>query len=157
MTLYLDCEVEIPKELDLEGDYNLITDKALSLLNLENYLKDGEIDVLITDNPGIRELNKSHRGVDSETDVLSFPGFEFISPGEFSAPINEDILGDIAISLDKAISQGEEYGHSLRREMGFLFCHGLLHILGFDHETDSDRIIMENWQKEILDSAEIKR
>ena len=99
-----------------------------------------EINVLLTDNPGIREINRELRGVDRETDVLSFPMFE-LTPGEFPEDVSNLLdpgssllpLGDMALSVEKIKSQAEEFGHSQEREIGYLTVHSVLHLLGYDH------------------------
>ena len=99
-----------------------------------------EINVLLTDNQGIREINRDLRDVDRETDVLSFPMFEF-TPGEFPEDVSDLLdpgscllpLGDMALSVEKIKSQAEEFGHSQEREIGYLTVHSVLHLLGYDH------------------------
>ena len=99
-----------------------------------------EINVLVTDDAGIREINKTSRHIDSATDVLSFPMFE-LAPGELPAdwPEYEDPdtgmvpLGDMCISLERAMAQAKEFGHTTRREVGYLTIHSMLHLLGYDH------------------------
>ena len=119
---------------------------------LINELFDGpaEVSVTFTDDVHIRELNKQYRDIDKSTDVLSFPLGE---NGEYD--INHDtgakILGDIVISIDHAEAQAEEYGHSLKREIAFLTAHSMLHLFGYDHMTDEERIQMEEMQEEILE------
>ncbi|MDO4743801.1 MAG: rRNA maturation RNase YbeY [Clostridia bacterium] len=122
-----------------------------------------EISVMFTDNEEIRQLNRKHRGIDRATDVLSFPLFEYDEDGniieeylDFS-PSGEMVLGDIVISLERANEQAEEYGHSFEREIGFLTVHSMLHLFGFDHETQEDEEEMFGYQKEILDKMELYR
>lgn len=99
-----------------------------------------EINVLVTNNEGIRTINRTSRNIDSPTDVLSFPMFQF-TPGELPQNWSEYLdpetgmcaLGDMCISLERAESQAQEYGHSLRREVGYLTIHSMLHLLGYDH------------------------
>ena len=99
-----------------------------------------EINVLLTDNQGIREINRDLRDVDRETDVLSFPMFE-LTPGEFPEDVSDLLdpgssllpLGDMALSVEKIKSQAEEFGHSQEREIGYLTVHSVLHLLGYDH------------------------
>ena len=99
-----------------------------------------EINVLVTDDAGIQMINKTSRDIDRPTDVLSFPMFEFI-PGdppadwvEFQDPATGLVpLGDMCISLQRAEAQAKEFGHSLRREVGYLTIHSMLHLLGYDH------------------------
>lgn len=96
----------------------------------EDFRKDAEVSVTFTDNEKIRELNRNYRNIDRATDVLSFPMFDEDYDDGLPAA-----LGDIVISLEKAKSQSEEYGHSFERECAFLTVHSVLHLLGYDHET----------------------
>lgn len=99
-----------------------------------------EVNVLVTDDAGIREINKTSRHIDSATDVLSFPMFE-LAPGELPADWTEYEdpetgmvpLGDMCISLERAMAQAKEFGHTTRREVGYLTIHSMLHLLGYDH------------------------
>ncbi len=120
-----------------------------------------EISVLFTDNYGIHEINKETRGIDNPTDVLSFPMIDFYEPGSFdfleengeeyfNSDTGELLLGDIVISLDKVLSQAEEYGHSPKREIAFLTAHSMLHLFGHDHMKDEERQEMERLQEDIL-------
>lgn len=98
-------------------------------LLFEDFQRDCEVSVTLTDDIGIRVLNREHRGTDAPTDVLSFPMFdEDFDDGELC------VLGDIVISLERAKAQAEEYGHSFEREVAFLTVHSTLHLLGYDHE-----------------------
>ena len=110
-----------------------------------------EVNITLCDDEYIHKLNKEQRNIDRPTDVLSFPFFDFDTPEVTT------ILGDIVISRDTAYRQAEEYGHSPKREFCFLAAHSALHLLGYDHETEKERIEMENKQKEILDRLNIKR
>ncbi len=99
-----------------------------------------EINVLVADNPTIKAINKAYRNIDRETDVLSFPMFQF-EPGKLPQDLSEYLdpetgllpLGDMAISYEKAKAQAEEFGHSVKRELGYLTIHSILHLLGYDH------------------------
>ena len=99
-----------------------------------------EINVLVTNNKGIRTINSASRNIDKPTDVLSFPMFDF-TPGNLPVDWNDYIdpetglcpIGDMTISLERAIAQSREFGHSLRREIGYLTIHSILHLLGYDH------------------------
>ena len=102
-----------------------------------------EINVLVADDEEIRAINKASRDIDSATDVLSFPMFPFEAgklPDDWSSYIDPETglcpLGDMAISLERAIAQSDEYGHSIRREVGYLTIHSMLHLLGYDHMDD---------------------
>ena len=106
-----------------------------------------EVSMTFTDNEGIRELNRMHRGIDRATDVLSFPMFDFEDESEEL----EGALGDIAISLERAQEQAETFGHSFEREVAFLCVHSMLHLLGYDHELgEEEDIDMRRRQSEIM-------
>lgn len=121
-----------------EKEISLIADCLSAALSAETFEYDAEISLLFTDNEGIREINRTQRNIDKPTDVLSFPMLEQDEEGVII--YDEDFiegkvfLGDIVISLEKAVAQAEEYGHSVEREIGFLAVHSLLHLLGYDHE-----------------------
>ncbi|MBR1832184.1 MAG: rRNA maturation RNase YbeY [Ruminiclostridium sp.] len=104
----------------------------------EGYTGDFEVSLTFTDNEGIREINRKYREIDRETDVLSFPmtdeGEDFTVDPETGC----FMLGDIVISLEKALTQAEEYGHSFKREVAFLAVHSMLHLLGYDHERSEE-------------------
>ncbi len=133
---------------------------GLSVMGWDNKV---DISVMFTDNEGIRTLNKEHREIDRETDVLSFPLIEYDEKGEYiesSLDYSEKgnlCMGDIVLSLEKALSQAEEYGHSFERETGFLTVHSLLHLMGYDHMTEEEEKEMFTFQKEILDKMGLKR
>ncbi len=116
---------------------------------------DCEAYILYTDDDGIRALNREHRQLDKPTDVLSFPMWE-LTPGQGLPPETAEpdtgraALGDIVISVPTARAQAEAYGHGFAREMAFLALHGLLHLLGYDHETPEDEARMRAKQEEIL-------
>ncbi len=122
------------------------------------------VNLLFTDDEGICSLNREFRGIDSATDVLSFPAYEL---GELLEDSLDEIdaeyidgrlfLGDIAVSLERAVRQAEEYGHGLVRETAFLALHGTLHLLGYDHMTEQDERQMTGKQRELLDSVSIGR
>ena len=121
---------------------------------LFNYMniKDAVMSVIIVDNNEIHKINKEYRGIDRETDVISFA----LEEGE---TIDEPVktLGDIYISIDKVYEQAKEYGHSIKRELFFLVTHGFLHLLGYDHMNKDDEEKMFKLQEEILDSYGVKR
>ena len=125
---------------------------------LINVAKDEKLEnvifnVIIVDNPTIHKLNKEYRGIDRETDVISFA----LEDDKTFNTTEVRMLGDIYISIDKVRSQAEEYGHSFKRELFFLSVHGLLHLLGYDHMKKEDEEVMFKLQDEILDSYGIRR
>ena len=115
-----------------------------------------EVSISFVNNQEMRSLNKEYRNIGKETDVLSFPLVEFIeeelnTEDEDAEYIEEEIaLGDIVISMEKAAEQSEEYGHSFKRELAFLLVHGMLHLLGYDHDEEASEGEMFDKQEEIL-------
>ena len=132
----------------------LISDCILTALKHERFDTPAEVNVLLLNNMKIQKLNKEYRDIDSSTDVLSFPMIEFKDGVYEFSDCDKDpdtgavMLGDIAISLEKAEEQAREYGHSFEREVAFLATHGLFHLLGYDHENGSDLIFEK--QEEVL-------
>lgn len=112
-----------------------------------------EMGIIFVDNTKIKELNKTYRNIDRETDVITFrlEDYAEVKDGKIK------VLGDIYISLDKAKSQSIEYGHSYLRELSFLMVHGFLHLLGYDHMNEEDEKEMFELQEEILNEYGIKR
>lgn len=156
--------VFISSDIDYEYDESfehIIKDVVQGALDYLGVKYPYELSVTFTDNQGIQEINQSERGIDSPTDVLSFPLLDFETPGDlsyverypqdyFNPENNELILGDIVISLEKMEEQAKEYGHSIKRELAFLTVHSMLHLMGYDHMEESDRIQMEKLQDDIL-------
>lgn len=144
---------------EIEASYwEAIRRTALESLRFEGFAENCEISVSIVSNAEIQSINKAFRNIDSVTDVLSFPQLTF-EEGEI-AGVNENdeiILGDIIISLDKAVSQAQEYGHSLKREIAFLTAHSMLHLLGYDHMTPEEETEMIQKQRGILNGVGISR
>ncbi|MCR4772253.1 MAG: rRNA maturation RNase YbeY [Oscillospiraceae bacterium] len=135
----------------------LIRKSIAAALKAENVRVRCEINVLLTDSEGIREINRNMRGVDKATDVLSFPMFEF-TPGAFDPedgqtdPLSRFMpLGDMALNMDRVRSQGEEYGHGEKRETAYLTVHSMLHLLGYDHEDEGEnKKLMRSREEEIM-------
>ncbi len=133
----------------------LVKRAVLAVLDFEDFGRRAEVSVTFTDNEGIHALNREYRNVDRPTDVLSFP----LSDGEdYDTDGDAVLLGDIVISLERAQTQAEEYGHSFEREVAFLTVHSMLHLLGYDHETspENERDMFAR-QDEILMSAGMTR
>ena len=110
--------------------------------------------LIIVDNEYIHELNKNYRGIDRETDVITFA---LEDEDTLIMPDDQRILGDIYISIDKAKQQAIEYGHSLLRELSFLAVHGFYHLLGYDHMTPEEEKEMFKKQEEVLEAYGIRR
>lgn len=138
MEIYLNDNQDKIK-IDTEYWYDFVI-KLSSLLELK---ENSEISITFVDNQEIQNLNKTYRNIDKATDVLSFP-FD----NSFNLPV--EVLGDIVISTEKAESQAKEYENTLNREIGFLITHGLLHLLGYDHENEEDEKEMFGLQKQLL-------
>ena len=112
-----------------------------------------EISLYFTDNEEIHRLNKEYRSIDRPTDVLSFAMDEMVAGDDFMLPPDVEephLLGDIIISTERSDAQSEEYGHSKEREVLFLFSHGLLHLLGYDHQTPEEEAVMRGKQEAAL-------
>ena len=128
-------------------------EKVLEIAIKKLKLKDIEFNIIFVDNDYIHKLNKEYRNIDRETDVISFA----LEDDNSFPTLDTKVLGDIYISIDKAKSQAEEYGHSFKREICFLAVHGFLHINGYDHMTKEYEEVMFGLQEEILNEAQITR
>lgn len=134
---------------------------AFSVLGLEGR---AAVELICTDEEEIRKVNKSERGVDSATDVLSFPMLDAIKPFtkenypfDYDAETDSVFIGSILICESVARRQAQEYGHGFEREYAYLFVHGLLHLLGYDHIADEDKKAMREREEQILSLVEITR
>ena len=148
MEIVFNLMTEAIPEHDYEKDYSTIKEKAGKLLNKS---EDLVCSVIFCDPEQIHEINRDYRNVDRPTDVISFAMQDDDSNILIEEEENE--LGDIFINTQAILDQAKEYGHSPRRESCFLFCHGLLHLLGYDHMTPEDEEVMFGLQKEILDGV----
>ena len=144
-----------PETLEVEENILQEITRAAEVVGKVYGVENSEVSITLTDNETIHALNKKYRGIDRATDVLSFALRESDEPQILNAEV--ETLGDIVISLEKAQSQAQEFGHSFLREVIFLEVHGLLHLLGYDHIEDADRIEMETEQKFIMDKLGIGR
>ena len=153
------------RRLDSVG-LNLHLRKCIrAALEAQNIPVPCEINVLVTDDEGIRAINRASRQVDAATDVLSFPMFDFTPgalPEDLSAYLDGQTgllpLGDMAISLPRAKAQAKEYGHSLKREIGYLTVHSVLHLLGYDHMDEGPmKAQMRAKEEEIMQKMDLSR
>lgn len=144
-----------------ENLQKLINDVVNAALAEQNFEHDCVVSVTLVDNNRIHEINNEFRGVDRATDVLSFPVLEFEDGKlvENCGDVFEGkyILGDVVLSLERAKEQSEEYGHSFEREVGFLICHSVLHLLGHDHENDDERNEMRRHEELTLEKLGLTR
>lgn len=164
MTIYFEEEGKGELVLDAEGLAGQVIEAAA---DYEGCPYELSVNLLLTDNVGIHRLNKEFRGIDRATDVLSFPMIEYEHAGEFDFLEKEDVyfepdtgelvLGDIAVSKERVLSQAQEYGHSVKREYAFLIAHSMLHLFGYDHMEKEERAVMEKKQREILENLGISR
>ena len=165
MTFYVENETAVELPFQVEETVRTVCE---AVLESENCPYETQVNVVLTDNSGIREMNRECRGIDRETDVLSFPNVDFEQEGVFD--IDEDreadyfdpdtgelMLGDILISVDKVMEQAQNYGHSVRREFAFLVAHSMLHLCGYDHMEEAEAKVMERKQEEILAGLGITR
>ena len=164
MTLQIDYETD--REIGIE--YEELAKKVVQkVLDMEGCPYDAQVNLVLTDNEEIQRVNSEFREIAAPTDVLSFPMIPFETPADY-AIVEEDesyfdldtdelLLGDIMISVDKVFAQAEEYGHSVTREFCFLVAHSMLHLLGYDHMTPEEAVVMENKQRTALDELGITR
>ena len=146
-------EVKVPVGIRL-----LIRRCCQAVLSTENFDKDAEVSVSFVSNEEIKNLNKIYRNKDSVTDVLSFPLTSEDGTVELNPETSAVQLGDVVISLETAVKQAQNYGHSLEREVGFLTVHSMLHLLGYDHETSQlDQRIMREKEESVLEKLGISR
>lgn len=158
MTINIEYEAE--KKLNLPYE-KIINDIVEASLDYEECPYEAEVNIILTDDEGIQEINKEFRSIDNPTDVLSFPMGDFDVPSNFERleessedyfhpETGELLLGDIVISVDKVMEQAEKYGHSMARELAFLVAHSMLHLCGYDHMEEAERELMEQRQEDIL-------
>ena len=173
MTIYYDNQTDYEFDFDYKKVANDVITKTLLH---EQFKYDVEVSITFVNEESIREINKEYRDLDKSTDVLSFPMIEYDSDYSRISERKEEmydflidvidiknpdtdeiILGDIVLCVPVIINQAKEYNHSILREYAFLIVHSMLHLLGFDHIEEDERIIMENKQNQILESLSITR
>lgn len=165
MTILLEEETEV----SFDFDYRALADEVISAAcDAEKCPYEAEVNLTLADDEAIHAINREYRGIDRPTDVLSFPMLSYETPADFShveecveenfnPDTGELLLGDIIISVNKVKEQAGSYGHSEKREYAFLILHSMLHLFGYDHETEEERGLMEARQREILDDLGITR
>ena len=166
MTLIFENEGNFELGFDPEALARQVIDQVL---DMEQCPYEAEAELILTDPENILRMNREFRGIDRETDVLSFPMTEYPVPASFdfleteagddcfNPDTGELLLGDIVISVPRAEAQAEEYGHSLRREYAFLIAHSMLHLLGYDHMSPEEAAVMEQKQEAALQALGITR
>lgn len=138
-------------KVKIEEDVKDAVEKVVSeCLKLEGLSTNYEISVSFVDNEEIKELNKEYRGIDRPTDVLSFPMEDDETSQDYTP-----ILGDIVISAEKALQQSVEFGHSFKREVAYLTAHSMFHLMGYDHETEEEKLVMRQKEKEVMKRLKI--
>ncbi len=177
MTFYVEEECRLfpevaaghPRSARGEFDLREVAGRVVeAVLAAENCPYEVQVNLLLTDNEGIRGYNKEYRGIDEPTDVLSFPGLSFVQAADFSIALateatafdpesGELLLGDIIISVERLRSQAADYGHSLKRELAFLVAHSSFHLCGYDHQDPEEARLMEEKQERILHDLGIDR
>ncbi len=164
MTVTIETEVEASFPFDHEKLARKVVAAALAH---EGFPYEAEVGLLLVSPEAIQAMNREHRQIDRPTDVLSFPMAAYGSPGDFEAleldgdnfnpDTGEAMLGDIVLNVEQVGEQARQYGHSEEREYAFLILHSMLHLFGYDHETEEEAAQMEKKQKEILDGMGIVR
>jgi len=152
-------------EVDYEFDFDYIKlyeDVCITALDVEACPYEVCVELTLTNDQNIQEINRDTRNIDKSTDVLSFPMNEYEKAADFSKiednpcafdpDSGELILGDIVLSYEHVLAQANEYGHSYEREFAFLIAHSMLHLMGYDHMVDDERIVMEKRQELIMNS-----
>jgi probable rRNA maturation factor len=137
----------VQTEVPVGPEMHRLIERVIAAAAEQERLSSGEVSILLVDDREIQRYNARYRGVDQPTDVLSFSMLEGDSLPDQGIPI---LLGDILISMPRAVSQAAEYGHSLERELGFLVVHGFLHLLGYDHDTPEAEREMFARQESVL-------
>lgn len=165
MTFCVENETEEELPFSVEETVRQVCER---ILEAEGCPYEVAVNLLLTDDRGIRELNREYRKIDRETDVLSFPNLDFEEAGVFEIPEDREadyfdpdtgelFLGDVCISVNRMREQAESYGHSLKREFAFLVAHSMYHLCGYDHMEDTAARVMEQKQEDILEAMGITR
>ena len=167
MTIEIENEYGNPEALPFDWE-GLLRRVVMGAMDFEPCPYEAELNILLTGNEEIHRINKEFRGIDRETDVLSFPMIAYEEPGNFdhceeaaqdcfNPETGELVLGDIVISVDRVLEQADAYGHSAERELAFLAAHSMFHLFGYDHMEEEERLVMEKRQKALLEQLGIMR
>lgn len=154
-TMIINQQNKVPYNKQLQ---EIIVKVANATAKLCKLSRKTEVSIMVVDNSYIQELNLIYRGQNQPTDVLSFAMNELGEEEpdlDFSGDVN--ILGDIVISLEQALVQSLEYGHELERELGYLVVHGMLHLLGYDHENAQEKDLMRSLEEKVMQSVKLER
>lgn len=165
MTIFLEEETDVSFDFDHRA---LAHEVITAACDAEKCPYEAEVNLTLVDNESIHRINREYRQIDRPTDVLSFPMQTYEAPADFShvedrvednfdPDTGELLLGDIILSIEKVKEQAASYGHSEKREFAFLILHSMLHLFGYDHETEQEREEMEARQRAILDDLGIIR
>lgn len=161
-------DFENEQEQQFEFDFLEVAELVINgVLDQEECPYEVEVSLVLTTDEEIHKTNKEFRNIDRPTDVLSFPMVDFEEPANYDFLEEDDsyfhpesgelMLGDIMISIPRAVEQASEYGHSVKREYAFLIAHSVLHLLGYDHMEEEERLVMENKQREVMKTLKIAR
>lgn len=147
----LSIKIDNDYDFQFQKDFKKILKRFQKVMGLPKKIC---VDVLVTNNKTIRKISKSYRNIDKETDVLSFPMFEKKEIKKLDNK-NQDILGDIVISIEKVKEQAVEYEHSFERELAYMAVHGFYHLMGYDHMVENDKKEMREKEENILKKLNI--
>ena len=165
MTSYVENETSITFDFDIKEVLDQVMEQVLAM---EDCPYEAQVNLLITDDDGIRGFNREYRQIDAPTDVLSLPMLSFEQEGDFSEAEEQEadcfdpesgelLLGDIIVSASKVYEQALKYGHSEKREFAFLVAHSMLHLCGYDHMEEEAAKEMETKQEQVLNTLGITR
>ncbi|MCD8119401.1 MAG: rRNA maturation RNase YbeY [Lachnospiraceae bacterium] len=167
--------VNIENESNIKFDFSaddLVREVISYALDAKDFPYEAEVNVVLTGDEEIRAANREFRGIDRETDVLSFPALEYEAAGDFAflddlseeeeamycdPDTGELVLGDMMVSLNRVKAQAAEYGHSEKRELAFLVAHSMLHLFGYDHMEEEERAVMQQEERSLMEGLGIFR
>jgi probable rRNA maturation factor len=151
--LTAELDIQIVPDFAAQIDEGQLRHLVETALRAEGFSGTVELSLTLTDDAAVQRLNREFRGVDAPTDVLSFPLLSSEESPFVPPPDGILHLGDVVLSYPRAVAQAAEYGHSVQRELGYLTVHGVLHLLGYDHESEADKERMRAREEAILSEA----